>query len=87
MRLRTKLLFAFLASPAFLFLETLRASSELRAVGRDLDDLGRYTQNEDLRNQVIVELHRREPAMQRVGQLRNFANSRGHLRYAALCSP
>jgi signal transduction histidine kinase len=56
MRLRTKLLFAFLASPTFLFLETLRASSELKGVGRDVDNLGRYTQAEDLRGQVIVEL-------------------------------
>src|SRR5579872_2071366 len=56
MRLRTKLLFAFLASPAFLFFQTLRAASELRTIGADVDNLDRYTQTEDLRGQVIVEL-------------------------------
>src|SRR5580658_2570441 len=56
MRLRTKLLFAFLASPAFLFLQSVRASRELRAIGADVEDLDRYTQTEDLRGQVILEL-------------------------------
>jgi signal transduction histidine kinase len=56
MRLRTKLLFAFLASPAFLFFQTLRAADELRKIGADVDNLDRYTQTEDLRGQVILEL-------------------------------
>src|SRR5438270_608149 len=53
MRLRTKLLFAFLVSPAFLFWQSVRASRELRAIGADVDSLDRYTQTEDLRGQVI----------------------------------
>jgi signal transduction histidine kinase len=56
MRLRTKLLFAFLASPAFLFLQSVRASKQLRSIGADVDSLDRYTQTEDLRGQVILEL-------------------------------
>ena len=56
MRLRTKLLFAFLASPAFLFWQSVRASNELHAIGADVDNLDRYTQTEDLRGQVILEL-------------------------------
>ncbi|MBI3724722.1 HAMP domain-containing histidine kinase [bacterium] len=56
MRLRTKLLFAFLLSPVFLFVQSIRASSELRSIGQEVDNLDRYTQAEDLRSQVIVEL-------------------------------
>ncbi|MEZ6189250.1 MAG: HAMP domain-containing sensor histidine kinase [Planctomycetota bacterium] len=58
MRLRTKLLFLFLASGGFLLLEGLVAAYGLGQVGTDVDRLQRYTQTDDLCAQVKTELAR-----------------------------
>lgn len=58
MRVRTKLLFLFLASGAFPIVEGLAAAYSLRVVGRDVDRLQRYTQTDDLYGQVKAELAR-----------------------------
>lgn len=58
MRIRTKLLFLFLASGLFLLVQGLAAAYSLRLVGRDVDRLQRYTQTDDLCAQVKTELAR-----------------------------
>lgn len=58
MRLRTKLLFLFLGSGAFLLAEGLVAAWGLRTVGRDVDRLERHAQIDDLCGQVKAELAR-----------------------------
>ena len=58
MRIRTKLLFLFLASGLFLLVQGLAAAYSLRVVGRDVDRLQRYTQTDDLCAQVKTELAR-----------------------------
>lgn len=58
MRVRTKLIFLFLASGAFPIVEGLTAAYSLRVVGRDVDRLQRYTQTDDLCGQVKAELAR-----------------------------
>jgi len=55
-RLRTKLLFVFLASSLFLLVEGLAAAYSLRIVGQDVDSLERYTQTDDITAQVKTEL-------------------------------
>lgn len=58
MRVRTKLIFLFLASGAFPIVEGLTAAYSLRVVGHDVDRLQRYTQTDDLCGQVKAELAR-----------------------------
>lgn len=58
MRVRTKLIFLFLASGAFPIVEGLTAAYSLRVVGRDVDRLQRYTQTDDLCGQIKAELAR-----------------------------
>jgi two-component system, NtrC family, sensor kinase len=57
-RLRTKLLFLFLASGGFLLIEGLVASYSLSKVGQDVEGLQRYTQTDDICAQVKAELAR-----------------------------
>ncbi|MCO5169893.1 MAG: HAMP domain-containing histidine kinase [Planctomycetes bacterium] len=58
MRVRTKLIFLFLASGAFPIVEGLTAAYSLRVVGRDVERLQRYTQTDDLCGQIKAELAR-----------------------------